>query len=154
MERLCVIHDRGSPSMLQEWRSTGCPNLLRGDLGTGQEPVPTSHLGLGEPPSVETTSLSMPGSWTVPKWDRVPVTSRGSVAPFPAPTSNGPSDLPTTYCSLSAVGEVRLVPPSFQWAPHPITWQHEVCSHSSVLQKATLTCPCPHLMLPCDGGGR
>lgn len=46
MERLCVIHDRGSPRMVQECRSTGCPNLLSGDLGTGQEPVPASNPGL------------------------------------------------------------------------------------------------------------
>lgn len=77
--------------------------------------VPENH-------SLETTSFQHPQSWTsgysfntcpIGFWDHVPVTSLGSVAYFPLPPPTGPSDLPTTYCSLAVVSLVKLIRNSF-----------------------------------------
>lgn len=112
----------------------GHPNTLKGDPGTGQEPVPTSNLGIlcvfpylwwfhREPPSVETTfgALSsrqvsivpMPSPLVRASEATPPITSPGSAAYFPSPPTYGQSDLPTTYCFLVVISPLRLGLASF-----------------------------------------
>lgn len=136
----------------------GCPNLLNGDLGWArnlcQQPWGSVHVPIGELASVETTLLSMPSPGQV------------GIAPTPAPLvrASGTTSLspPWLYSSLSfpyfwllynlllfgCINPVRLALTSFWWVPCPISWWHEVCSHSEGSSgMSPPTCPCLYLTL-------
>lgn len=78
------------------------------------------HVSIGEPPSgnhIIFSALSPGQVGTAPTaplvsfWGQVPLTSLGSADHFPS--TNGTSDLPTTYCSLAVISPIRLGLASF-----------------------------------------